>query len=287
MSSSALSKVVMKAFRRHSMSSTIAADMQSRHVFETHQRVFELILELPVLVAAVESLSSSDGPGHLHEDLKMSLASIRDAPSTYLPVLQAWCHSLRYYDEKTFGAALAPSEIDTVDQSCNRSMKLIAKANIQLKILATWSWHGARTRGRLQKFIDHSFKANKSIRAVFHCVDELFVFLLAKVKDTTILQEVHFRSETEPYKHLWDACLDSLDELRSLSQDWDSLHMRLYLWGSGMFDGAMALDKYLRWPETHDPDAPGFKQEIIRSISACILYYSGKYFVNQLWCSIP
>jgi len=43
----------------------------------------------------------------------------------------------------------------------------------------------------------------------------------------------------------------------------------------------MALDEYLRWPESHATDVKDSKQEVILNSFACILHYCGEYFVEQ------
>ena len=50
-----------------------------------------------------------------------------------------------------------------------------------------------------------------------------------------------------------------------------------------MFEGPMALDEYLRWPELQAANVKDCKQQIILDSFACILHYCGEYFVEQFY----
>jgi len=294
MSSSVLSKIVMRAFRHDAMSSVplTAWKRQSLNVYETHQRAFEVILELPILKTTLEGLSSTKNRNNviavltknrnnMIAELKSNLAFVPDTLPTYLPALQAWCHSFREFDEHTLGHALSRSEITYINKMCGTIMKFVVKANNHLGDLKFLMWLDSRTEENEQCFLKHSLDVNKAVRNLFYCVNDLYERLSPTVRNTALLRCVQFKDITETYKCFWEVCLESLDGLRLLGKDWGGLHERLSLWVSGLFEGPVALDEYLRWPESHTTDMKDSKQEIILNGFACILHYCGEYFVEQ------
>jgi len=287
MMSSALSTVVMKALRRDTMASHTppAWKVQSLHVYETHQHVVEVILELPELGKTIDDLNLSSARDNVITDVKLNLAFVPRVLPTYLPVLQTWCHSFRECNEHTLGLALARSDIAYIDKTCEQVMTSVAKAHKHLHLLPIWTRNDAK-----DQFFEHEsrkecMKVKKAVRKAFHHVDDVYEYLLAKMQNNVILTRVQFKDITEKYKYFWEACLLNLDGLRPLGEDWDTLHARFFLWGSGMFEGPMSLDKYLRWPESNAPGAEGFKQKIILNSFANILHYSGKCFAAQAYTS--
>ena len=158
MPSDGLPQVVVRAFQYNAMSSSFpsAWKMQSLRVYETHQRVFEVIFELSIVKMTIEGLSSTTNRNNelavltrnrnsMVADLKSSLAFVPDVLSTYLPVFQAWCHGFRDFDEHTLFAALSRSDVTSINKICVKIMKFVVKANNHLADFKFLMWLDSRT----------------------------------------------------------------------------------------------------------------------------------------------
>jgi len=159
------------------------------------------------------------------------------------------------------------------------ALQLITKSRVCLDILCKWSWGSEPTRALVLEWAKQSMRAYKLIQYVVALVDRLYGVLANKKAVSSLLKEPKHK-ETKIFQYFWQICMDTLYELKVVSEAWNNVRLRFLSWGRDVFEGPMALDLFLRWPENKDRDT--IRRNILGAFCE-ILFFSGKY--NRVYTS--
>jgi len=242
------------------------------------QWLLELIVAVPRLLEAISNLDPSNVGQKLISDLKLSLAFAATMLRFFQRTLKAWSNTLCAADIHDLGAALSPREYALVSKKITQSLQLTADSHISLDILHKWSCGSETTYALNSDLLEQSTKAYKSVYSVFTNVGELYHILVNKKGVYEMVEELDRQQGLQNFQYFWQTCMDTLHELRVVSTAWDNVHLRLFSWGCGLFDGPMTLDLFLQWPE----NVVRFDvAENILSAFCKILFFGGQYRCAQ------
>jgi len=213
------------------------------------QWLLELIVAVPRMLEVISDLNTSDVEEKIVADLKHTLGFAHGIVPTYLRILKAWSNTLCNSDIHDLGIALSVEEYTFVNKKSTQSLQLITEYHDSHHVLREWSLGPERNGPLISDYTKHIIKAYETVKSVVAWFGELQRALANKNDMLALASELKHKRGVKVFQYFWQTCMDTLHELKVVSTAWDNVHLGLFSWGCGLFEGPMALDLFLQWPE--------------------------------------